>query len=437
MEKLKQYEQYDEKLELEVSLCYGYLYLKEGDLLSLQKELMIAEKLFSQLPQCLDFVEYRLQIWMLRQAYCLKSFDFEGACIWENKLVDYMESLKDLLYITGIWTDEASVPNELQEEMTSLYLMRIYYNWRLTSGDTGKWAEQLQKASDQLEKSQMEFIRIFPRACYYYQIKEEHHTRALIWLFRFAGISINAEQVSDWSKLRKKAAVFCQVLIEMDGRQKIELIREYFILIVSLKKQEIREKLSYTPSFILYEAAHKSGLFDVLVKQKEGQPILKTVLPTQNLPRYKHLVRSVLKDFQDRIYHPEEQVWWLLASYLELCNGSSRTQIDRYYDRALKICGDSSEYAVMNLSALAIWTDKIGNAMIRNQEKTKQLWNKFQQVYRKTMKKGCLPEKMKEYVQLLFRRQGINPDWNESEAGSETGRQLMSIAERFLALASF
>ena len=428
LEELKKYEIYDEKLDLEIALSYAYLYLKEGDLKELEKEILRAEDLYAKLPQCFDFVEYKVIIWILKLAYSVFCLDLEEAKKWEAKISYYMENLKDLYVMADIWEDEDIINDKLQTQANRYAQMRMYLSW--LAGDEEAEKGLLEAVEILKDKSFEEEIRMFPRGCYNYLLRRGQEMQALDWLLSFVGIQVTEEELNSRQVpvLRENFREFCHILVEMDGKQKSELLREYIYAMYMIKKRELQEEtVQVSYSSMMHQELTDSGLLKEVQKEVKDLVEIDTNLNVDEDHRYRHLVRRVMDDFQDKIYHPMEQVWWLYGAYLNLA-GASVDEVNKAYQKAQQICEWSNEYDLMVRTGLMIRVERTAEKLLSGNKKALQEVKKVKEAYENTVNSEALTETSKNTLSELF---APFFDLVEKEAPAEVlGLTLYEIVEK-------
>lgn len=220
---------------------------------------------------------------------------------------------------------------------------------------------------------------------------------AFSWLGDFVGLEPLAYDETDVNVIKKMAADICHVLTRMDGRQKNELLREYLYLMKVMKEQEKNGTAAGMYSDHLYQALQASSILKLIGRDGKDQLELKSYYPVKQEAQYRHLVRSVLNDYQDKIYHPEEQIWWLLASYFEL-TGKDADAMNLYYNKAVQICEQSEDYAVMKKSLLAIRAERAGAKAVTGHKKSRAEISKVKECYESVINAVSLPSPMEAYL---------------------------------------
>ncbi len=427
LDELKKYEIHDDRLDLAIAFAYADLYLKEGDLKSLEKALDRAEESFERLPQSLDFLWSQFRIWTLRQACCLHAGDFEGAKEWEDWVRNRSDELEEVLILAGIWEEGKTVPNRFQKETMRLRELRNYMELIHGQADDETAQTELEEGIERVDLASMEEIRIFPRGCFYYLIHTGRIGKALSWLADFTGAVSIGDGTTDVKEIQRAAKDICRFLVEMDGRQKNELLREYLYLLKKTKEQELNGITSHNYSDILYQELEKSSILQIISKDNKDQIEIKSHLNIDNKAQYRHLVRSVLKDYQDKIYHPTEQIWWLYASYLNLA-GKDGDKMNQYYNKAVQLCEQSEEYLLMQKCLLAIQAERTGRKLISGNKKSLSELNKLKILYSRILELPAMTDGVRNYLENEWKIV-----WHMEESGIDAeviGNELLILADK-------
>lgn len=398
LDELKKYEIHDDKLDLMISFAYASLYLKEGDLKNLEAELGRAEESIRRLPQSLDYLWERFRVWTLRQACCLYSGDFEGAKKWEDLIDVRVRELEEVLVCAGIWEAGGMVPNQFQRESRRLKELRIYLEYQHGLLDESEAAEELEAAIERVDNSSMDEIHLFPRACFYYLADTGRTMHALSWIMEFAGVGPMDWNENNLNIMKEKTGELCYILAEMDGRQKNELVREYIYLMTKMKEQEMTGMAATKYSDILYQAMESASLLQIIGKESRDQVGLRTHDTIQAKSQYRHLIRSVLNDYQDKVYHPTEQIWWFMSSYYNM-SGKNPEALSSYYNKAVQICEQSPEYALMQKSLLAMKAEHAGRKLAAGVKKSSAEVNKVKDAYKIAVKSPAMPDALRSYLE--------------------------------------
>lgn len=426
LDELKKYEIHDDKLDLMISFAYASLYLKEGDMKNLEEELERAEESLRRLPQSLDYLWEQFRIWTLRQACCLYSCDFEGAKKWEELIEVRVRELEEVLVCAGIWEEGAMVPNQFQKETMRLKEMRIYLELQHGTVSAVEAEEELEPAIERVNQSSMDEISLFPRACYYYMADTGRTVQALSWLVEFVGLE-PMEWNANINIIKENTRKFCRILAEMDGRQKNELVREYIYLMKKMREFEMYGMAANTYSEILYQSMEAESLLQIIGKEIRNQVELRTHAAIHAKSQYRHLIRSVLNDYQDKIYHPTEQIWWLMSSYYRI-SGKNQDVMNNYYNKAVQICEQSPEYALMQKNLLVMKAEHAGRKLSEGTKKSSAEINKVKTAYKTAIESPAMTDAFRSYLE---REWAVVLSMIENGVDSEViGYELENLAKR-------
>jgi hypothetical protein len=344
----------------------------------------------------------------------------------ENKIEKFSLDMAELLEAAEIWKNGLFVSNDVQKESIRLKELRSYLEWNLDPDQREEEREYLSKQSEQIEIEAFEDVNFFPRGCYYYQIGNEQFAKALSWLFLFNGVEAKEEEISHPARLQKAAVEFCSILLEMDGKQKAELIRDYLHLLVAMKKWELQEENPLALSELLYQAIEETCLLESIERGSKKDKIAETLHSVNKKTPYRHLVRSVLIDFQDEIYHPMEQIWWYLARYYGLCR-KKEEKVNEYYLRAIQICRAYPQYSIMNIMHLLIRAERSGRKLEAGSKRLQTEKNNIKEAYEGLMSSKTVLPITKNSMEKIWQTSMKMLDYDASNEAA--GYEMQRIAE--------